>query len=186
MLSEWIQLSEDIAGIQPVAFAYLPNLESMFSIFQSLCDLGEVAKADAIAQRILDLHERVDRPGHYGVEIKDLAEGEFERLFVSGGAIEQLNRLEVSDAPKRETDEFPPWSSGDYQDDWLADLMHSLNSFSEANALLKSRSIQSVSNLLRRLADLSKGAKGRAKQQLNDWFWDEYMASEDSDWMDAI
>lgn len=177
MLVEWVAIGkgqgDSVVGLLPVPFLWLPNLEALLGAYEIMGDRPQ-ARLD-IAQAILDLHERCDRPSTFGVPLEEISQEERQRLF-DGGAIAALNRFDPppTDSNDKSPDPAPPWSSGNYQDDYLADLMFSLQSYSEAERLLKSRSLASVSNILRRLQDLHKGPEQREKQQLKDWFWDEY------------
>lgn len=180
MLIEWVQHGEadsaSVFGLFPVPFIWLPNLEALLGIYPQLCDRPQ-AQLD-IAQAILDLHPRCDRPSVFGVDLSAIPAEERLRLF-EGGAIAALNRFDPPPADEKKVDPAPPWSSGNYQDDYFADLMFSLQSYSEAERLLNNRSLASVSNILRRLQDLHKGPEQREKDQLKDWFWDEFAEEND-------
>lgn len=180
MLVEWIAIGkgqgESVVGILPAPFLWLPNLEALLSAYELMRDRPQ-ARLD-IAQAILNLHERCDRPSTFGVSISEIQPDERQRLF-EGGAIAALNRFEPPPTDKKDQDPAPPWSSGNYQDDYFADLMFSLQSFTEAERLLRSRSLVSVSNILRRLQDLHKGPEQREKEQLKTWFWDEFAEEND-------
>jgi hypothetical protein len=127
---------------------------------------------DEIAQRILDLHERGDKVGHWGVALEQLPEDSLDEVFGAGGLIEQINQFNPPESGSDEIDEYPPWSSGDLATDLLADLSYSLGDFNQAWCAINSMGIQAVSNYLKRFGDLRKGPEEREKEGLKTWFWE--------------
>lgn len=126
------------------------------------------AKA-AIAIKILNLHERLDDAGTYGMPLESI--GRWEDLFIEGGYIEQINAAIAPPSKDGDQDEVPPWASGNYIDDWLADLTYFLGDYRQARAFVRENSLQTTMNVLRRLKDLHKGAKGREDDANKELYW---------------
>jgi len=164
VLEGWLVTLDGPIQLRPVPTIRLSALETMLSFVRAEFDEG-------LAQKILNLHERGDVPGVWGVEIGQLPEGCFEEVFGAGGLIEQINRFVPSDAGDGEADEFPPWSSGDLATDLLADLSYSLGDFGQAWQAINCMNLQGLSNYLRRFGDLRKGPEEREKEGLKAWFW---------------
>ena len=76
-----------------------------------------------IAAKILRLHERVDKPGAFGIAFEAIKD--FGEVFGERGYIERVNAVTPPPSDD-EADPHPPWASGNYTDDWLADLIYSL------------------------------------------------------------
>jgi hypothetical protein len=123
------------------------------------------------AQKLLNFHERGDRPGHWGVELSQLPEDSFEEVFGPSGLIEQINQFTPPEFDNDEIDEFPPWSSDDLATDLLADLSYSLGDFNQAWCAINCMGLQATSNYLKRFGDLRKGPEQREKEGLKTWFW---------------
>lgn len=136
-----------------------------------MLSLARAERSAPLAQKILNLHERGDVPGLWGIELSQLPEGCFDEVFGAGGLIEQINRFAPGDAGDGEADEFPPWGSGDLTTDLLADLSYSLGDFGQAWQAINCMGLQAVSNYLRRFGDLRKGPEQREKDGLKKWFW---------------
>lgn len=168
MLIEWLELANGgVAGLRGVPLAWLQSLEGL---------LGFAGQGDndAILQSILNLHNRTDLIGGRGIELEALRpeqrEGLIERLSM-------LNRFEPPPSDGAPPEAFPPWSSGDYYIDLLADLTYSLGSFDQALQVANTLSLQEVQWFLKRSGDLRKGPEERRKDGLKTWFWKEVAGS---------
>ena len=164
MLEHWIKTSIGWIALKPVALELLPVLEDMLTLLR-------VLKYDDqdLAAKILHLHERLDPPG-LSILMPSHIEN-WRELFVENGYIEQINAAIAPPSNEREADEVPPWASGNYLDDWLADLTYCLGDYRQAKAFIQQNSLQTVMNFLRRTKDLHKGAKGREDDANKELYW---------------
>lgn len=170
----------------PSLEALLSKLESAVAGYQTIDELYESQDWPAVltlAQRIIDLHPRADLPGIYGLPLALVSRGEFARLFFEG-ALHKLNHFEPPPSNALPEEGPIPWSSGEYLDDFVADLIASFQgSYRESLALLRTRSAQEVVNIRRRLVDLLKTPQQLEQEQSKAWFWKEW-ANENSDLLD--
>lgn len=164
MLDHWIKTSIGWVALKPVALELLPILEDMLTLLRVL-----EYKDASLAAKILHLHERLDPPGA-SVLMPEYFE-EWTELFAEGGYIEQINAAIASPSNENNDDEVPPWASGNYLDDWLADLTYYLGDYRQAKAFIQQNSLQTVMNFLRRTKDLHKGAKGREDDANKELYW---------------
>jgi hypothetical protein len=164
MLIGWIQTREGPIQLTATPAARLTSLEMLLSLVRE-------DKSPALAQKILDFHPRGDVPGKWGMRMSQLPQESFDEVFGTDGIIEQVNRFVPSDRGDGEVDEFPPWASGNFASDLLADLTYSLGDFGQAREVFNTLSLQAISDYLRRLGDLRKGPEQREKDGLKDWFW---------------
>ena len=169
--------------LRAVPLIHLPNLEVLLgavgalpimsaSDVVTLLDASDGNLLRDLLQKVVDLHPRVDRPGCFGFPVSQLeAEQVFVVFFENGGQIHALNAVRSQDGESGETEEFPPFSSGDLVDDWLADLTCSFQgNFSEALALVSCRDVNGVMGISRRLGDLWMGKEKREERGLRKWF----------------
>lgn len=186
VLAEWVICDGRAVCILPVVLGHLPNLELMLSAvhavrnnhpdFETFWQSDDRAFTAPICQAIANLHPRGDRPGFLGFPVWLLEPDEINRLFFAqDGAIETLNRVKSDETETGNKDEFPPYACQDLIDTYLADLTHSLGSFSEAKALIYSQSLNSVKEIFKRLSDLKMGREKKAAESLKNWYWDEYV-----------
>jgi hypothetical protein len=181
LLERWIKTSEGWIALKPVPLERLPSLEGLLALVRAL-DSEEQAVA---AQKVLNLHERLDAPGLYGLRLELIAD--FGEVFGVGGYIERTNAIKPPPSDD-EADPHPPWTSGDYTDDWLADLIYSLGDYRQAHAFVAQNSLQTTMNVLHRLRDLQKGPKGREEEANKKWYWSnvsQFMNFETGDFEDV-
>lgn len=183
----WIPVPSEPAGsacelicIRAVPLIWLPNLEVLLGAIQGILQgrdaatlLGEPNSELILRlfQRIADLHPRVDSPKRWGFPVKQLEAAQIDKLFAQDGEIHDLNKIRPLGDESGELDEFPPFSSDDLLDNWLADLTCSFQgNYSEALALVNGRDINSVMAISRRLGDLWLGREKREERGLKQWF----------------
>lgn len=164
MLENWIETTEGWIALKPVVLERLPALEEMLMLLRALEYTDE-----RLAAKILQLHERLDPPGLSTVSPKDF--GDWPLLFQEGGYIDQINAAIAPPAKDGDEDEVPPWASGNYVDDWVADLTYFLGDYRQARAFVRENSLQTTMNVIRRLKDLHKGAKGREDDANKELYW---------------
>lgn len=166
--------------VGPVPLIWLPNLEVLLGAAQVMLQGRDVVtllgESDAelilgLFQKIANLHPRVDSPKRWGFPVNQLEAGQIEKLFAQDGEIHDLNKIRPLDDESGELDEFPPFSSDDLLDNWLADLTCSFQgNYSEALALVAGRDLKSVTAISRRLGDLWLGKEKREERGLKRWF----------------
>lgn len=169
-----------MACIRAVPLIWLPNLEVLLGAVGAMLQGRDVAtllgEPDSelilgLLQKIADLHPRVDSPRRWGFPVKQLEAVQIDKLFAQDGEIHALNKIRPLGDEIGELDEFPPFSSDDLLDNWLADLTCSFQgNFSEAMALVAGRDINSVMAISRRLGDLWLGKEKREERGLKRWF----------------
>lgn len=183
---EWVDCEGRAICLAPVALGWLPNLEILLSGLQAICEQhgGFEALWESpdrplaldLAQKILNLHPRLDKPGAYGIPLFLVSETEICRLFFEGGGslckLNQLKPLESSGTA--EIDEFPPFECENLVDGYLADLTASLSDYKAAREIVFNHSINSVAQISRRLSDIWAGPEARAQRGLKRWFWQEF------------
>jgi hypothetical protein len=167
VLDNWIYTAQGWIALKPVSLERLPSLEAMLTLIRAL-----EYKDEAIAVKILRLHKRLDAPESYGIDVASLiAIEDWADLFAEGGYIERINAAVAPPSKDDNEDEVPPWASGDYVDDWMADLTYFLGDYRQARAFIRENSLQTTMNVLRRLKDLHKGAKGREDEANKELYW---------------
>lgn len=164
MLENWIETSQGWIALKPVTLERLPALEDMLTLLRVL-----EYKDASLAGRILRLHERLDPAGISVIGPEDF--DDWPSLFHEGGYIEQINAVVPPPSKDGDEDEVPPWASGNYVDDWLADLTYFLGDYRQARAFIRENSLQTTMNVLKRLKDLHKGAKGREDDANKELYW---------------
>lgn len=186
MLVEWIECHQRLVCVVPVVLGYLPNLELLLGAvqalsqqrggFEALWNSPDQSAALDLCQTIANLHERGDRPGIYGFPVWGCRSEEIQRLFFDG-AIYTLNQLpdqpDDTKSDPAQADYYPPHQCANLVDSYLADLTNSLGSFSEARAVVFSRSIASVMDYHKRLNGLREGKDKREEKGLKKWYWEE-------------
>jgi hypothetical protein len=182
LLERWINTTQGPVELKPVPLASCETLEMLLTILR---DSQYLVHQNEIAQKILNLHPRGDLPNLWGVDLSLLPQNSFEEVFGTGGIIEKINQfvpIESDDDP----DEFPPWSSGDLQVDFLATLTHLLGSFDQARHCTEHLGLQGIANLSKRLQDIQIGPEEREKAGLKRWFWEHKDEFEDDFYGDQI
>jgi hypothetical protein len=171
----WVELRDgSVIGLEPVPAIHLPNLEKLLAVREHLRQEDRETAALGITRSILMLHPRLDRPGVAGCSLAELAEGEEERLF-EGGALAALNQITPPEVNPADKDHCPPWSSGDYITDLLADYTTRFGDLAQALVLLQSCPMQRVLDVGHRLHEIAKGPEEREKAELTRYFWEEWM-----------
>ena len=182
----WIPITScEMICIRAVPLIWLPNLEVLLGAVQAMLQgrdvavllrdapesTDEVPLLEKLLQKVADLHPRVDSPNEWGFPVCQLDGPEVNKLFGQDGEIHALNKIQPLDDEGAEPDEFPPFSSQDLLDNWLADLTCSFQgNYSEALALVDGRDINSVMAISRRLGDLWLGKEKREERGLKRWF----------------
>ncbi|MGL5065745.1 MAG: hypothetical protein ACRC62_37730 [Microcoleus sp.] len=164
MLESWIETTQGWIALKPVVLERLPALEEMLMLLRALGYTDE-----RLALKILKLHDRLDP-----VELSMIRLEWFEdwpSLFQEGGYIDQINAAIAPPSKDGDEDEVPPWASGNYVDDWVSDLTYFLGDYRQARAFVRENSLQTTMNVLRRLKDLHKGAKGREDEANKELYW---------------
>lgn len=169
-----------MACIRAVPLIWLPNLEVLLGAVGAMLQGRDVAtllgEPDSelilgLLQKIADLHPRADSPKRWGFPVNQLEAAQIDKLFAQDGEIHDLNKIRPLGDESGELDEFPPFSSDDLLDNWLADLTCSFQgNYSEAMALVAGRDINSVMAISRRLGDLWLGKEKREERGLKRWF----------------
>jgi hypothetical protein len=163
-----------------VVLSKLADLEALLAMLRALQDQG---LRNCVAQAVLDLHEPIT-PRERLLLADTFWElpGEGDRLFGIGGVIERINQVVVPPADDgEESDEYPPWSSPSFVDDWIADLTYSLGSYEQARLFVQTQSLQTAVHVLRRLKDLNKGPEQRQKEGLKRWYFKDFLKDFDDD-----
>lgn len=171
MLDRWILSEDGPVELKPVPLESLETLEALLSMARS----PEFAIfQDQVAQKILNLHARGDRPYRQGIKLESLlAVGNtIDQLFGPGGTIELINRFVPNYDEDGEKDEYPPFSSGNLRVDYLADLTYQLGSYDQAHKAISCMGVQAIADMTRRLIDLNMGKEERGKRGLKKWFWE--------------
>lgn len=186
----WIEVSDDNGqlislGLKPVdLWTQVHFLEPLLTYLKALIAAVEqhsssevIASVDPkfsqIAQDILNLHELVNCPGKKGIEVRKIPDDQFYYLFMDWskgkhqephiGALEKAYLYQPIDIFGGETNDFPPFSSGDRICDRVANFICSTG-VKDALALMQNFQAQEIDLIMARAYDINRGPKAREKE----------------------
>lgn len=188
----------ELVGLGQVPFKYL---NTFHLLHQQLAQLSSDNDLEdqlffSVAQKILNLHPRVDSPGEWGFDLGWLDVKKFTSLFITQGPqqeepdqedaiapssrpgqLVELNSHSPIEDPYRELDnadridDASPWTSESPYLNQLSVLVKALNSFSEAESIMMSHGINEVDVLCKRLNELSLDQKELNKRRDKRDYW---------------